>query len=639
MSCSGCSDSFKAEDRDILVTVADTCSGLLMSIVSGVFLIASLIVVVLLKINLRVDPAWVTVAVSGFPLLHAAVSRLIMGKGMAKITSALLISIAMIAAIGIGELFAAGQVAIIMAIGGILEEKTIERARRGLKDLVSLVPELGRLIDGQRTEMVSVENIRENDILRVLPGEAVPVDGEIVAGDTSVDQSVITGESLPVDKSVGDDVYCGTINRFGAIDIRATSVGEDSSIKKLIRLVEQAEENQAPLERIADKWAGWLVPLALFIAVITFLITGNIIRAVTIAIVFCPCALALSTPTSIMAAIGQAAKNGVIIKSGEALEFMGKVDTIAFDKTGTLTHGSIRMSDLMVFDKDMGEDEFLSFVASIEARSEHPLGKAIVEHARERKVPLREIDGFVMTPGKGVRAVVDSNEFLCGNEAFLRGENIVLDPDFISALKSLQNEGKSVVAVSRAAKGIGVIALSDTLRSSAKSMVEELRLQGVGTALLTGDNRQTAEYFARQAGIETVCAELLPAGKVLQIEELKNSGRTVCMIGDGVNDAPALKTADVGVAMGVMGSDIAVDAAGIALMSDDIAKIPYLKRLSAATVKLIAFNITVSILFNAIAITLSIFGVLNPITGALAHNAGSVMVVLNAALMYDRKFL
>ncbi len=618
--------------------IFELLSGLKMTVVGGVFLAASLILM-LTGTQIPIDPAWVTVAICGYPLLYLAVRRLFVNKGMSKISSALLISIAMIASIIIGEHFAAGEVAFIMAIGAILEEKTAERAKKGIKQLINLAPQQGRRIIDGKEETVSIEQIKLGDVLRVLPGEAIPVDGEILSGNTSIDQSIMTGESLPVDKTAGDNVYCGTINRFGSIDIKTMKIGKDSSLQKLIRMVKEAENNKAPMQRIVDKWAAWLVPVALLIAVIAYLITWDIIRAVTILVVFCPCALALATPTSIMAAIGQTTKHGVIIKSGDALERMGKVDYIAFDKTGTLTHGSLTVSDVIPFDPDLSADDFLSFTASAEAHSEHPLGKAITAHAKAQGLKISSVDDFKMIPGKGISVSIGGKQILCGNSAYLQDNGVTLDKSALSVIERLREQGKAVILVSDYSRVIGVVALSDTLRSSANDMVRELRTVRTQAVLLTGDHTQTANYFAKQVGIENVYAELLPAQKVEKIEELQKQGHNVCMIGDGVNDAPALKTAHVGVAMGGMGSDIAVEAADIALMGDDISKIPYLKRLSNATVKLIKFNISLSMFINFVAIILSVLALLNPITGALVHNIGSVIVVLNAALLYDRKYI
>ena len=610
-------------------------SSLKMIIVSGASIAVSLIFS-LTGVNAPIDPAWVAVIICGFSIVYWAMVGIFIDR---KIYTSLLITIAMIASIAIGELFAAGEIALIMAIGGKLEEKTLERAHKGLKKLISLAPSVGRRMSDGREEVIPADQIREGDVLRVFPGEAIPVDGEIISGDTSVDQSIMTGESLPVDKGAGDSVYSGTINRFGSVDIVAQKVGEDSSLQKLIHMVQEAENNQAPTQRIVDKWASWLVPIALLIAVIAFFATGEIIRAVTVLVVFCPCALVLATPTSIVAAIGQATKHGVIIKSGGALERMGLVDLVAFDKTGTLTSGKLTVSDIVSFDKEVTENDILSLAASVEARSEHPLGKAITGFAEERGLHTEPSDNFKMIPGKGVSAEVGGSAVLCGSASWLRENGVVFNADSEAALKQLQEQGKAVIIVSKDKKAVGILAMSDTIRPEAAKMIKDLRKENTDAVLLTGDHLNTAKYFAGTAGLANVYAELLPAEKVEKINELKAQGRIICMVGDGVNDAPALKTANVGMAMGGMGSDIAIEAADIALMGDDISLIPYLKRLSNATVKLIKFNITLAMCINFVAILLSFLGVLTPVTGALWHNAASVLIVLNAARLYDRKFI
>lgn len=615
----------------------ELCSGVKLTLVGGFFLLASLILM-LMEIEVPVDPAWVTVIICGYPLLYLAIWRIIYNKGMSKISSALLISLAMFAAVAIGDIFAAGEVAFIMAIGALLEEKTVERSKKGLKELISLAPQQGRRINKGKEELIKTEEIKVGDILRILPGESIPVDGIIISGQTSVDQAIITGESLPVDKGVGDSVFCGTLNCFGAIDIEATNVGQDSSLQKLIRLVQEAENKQAPIQRIADKWATWLVPVALLIAIATYFITQDIVRGVTVLVVFCPCALVLATPTAIMAAIGQATKHGVIIKSGEALEKMGKVDTIAFDKTGTLTHGRLKVSDVISFAQELGEKELLTLTASAESLSEHPMGKAIVVHAQEKNLSLNDVQDFRMEAGKGISALVAGRRVFCGSERYLKEKGTKILGQVSEVLVKLRQEGKASVLVALEGVCIGVVALSDVLRSGAREIISELEKIGTRIVLLTGDNFRTAEYFAGQVGITSVHAELLPEEKVHHLTKMQQEGRMVCMVGDGVNDAPALKTASVGVAMGAMGSDIAVEAADIALMSDDISKLPYLKRLANATVNTIKFSISLSLLINFVAILLSFFGYLTPTTGALVHNAGSVLVVLIAAMLYDRKF-
>lgn len=650
----------------------DFLAGWPMTLVGGIFLVASF---VLPRVGYPEGEylAWVCVVICGIPLLYLAIWRIIYNKGISKISSALLISMAMIAAILIGDLFAAGEVAFIMEIGALLEDMTTERAKKGLKNLISLAPETGRVIRDGREVSVPVWQIAKGDVLRVLPGETIPVDGTIISGETSVDQSVMTGESLPVDKSAGDTVFSGTINLYGSIDFTAVKVGEDSSLQRLIRMVEDADKNQAPTQRIADKWASRLVPIALLIAVLAYVITGDIVRAVTVMVVFCPCALVLATPTAIMAAIGQATKHGVIIKSGEALENMGRVDTIAFDKTGTLTYGRLEVTNIIPLGQ-LSEKELLLIAASAESRSEHPLGKAIAEKAKIENLPLSDATAFKMTAGRGITAEVNGVQYLLGSESFIREAGLPVGDKAAGILDRLRAEGKASVVVAGSAAGpsaapaadhtaasaadsaagpsanpsagsaadpsagiIGIIALSDVLRPEAPDMVRRLAEMGTKSVLLTGDNRKAAEYFASKCGITEIHADLLPEQKVGEIVSLMKRG-SVCMIGDGVNDAPALKTANVGVAMGAMGSDIAARAADIALMTDDITKLPYLKWLSDTTVKTIRTAITLSMCINFVAITLSVLGILTPTTGALVHNAGSCFVVLLAALLYDRKY-
>lgn len=610
------------------------------TLVGGIFMVAS-VVLPKFNINLPINLAWITIIISGTPLIYSAIRKLIFNKGISKISSALLISIAMISAIAIGDLFAAAEVAFIMAIGGILEEKTTAKAKQGLKKLINLTPTQGRKIENGNEIIIPAEQIKLNDIIRILPGEVIPVDGIIISGETSVNQSIMTGESLPVDKTVGDEIFCGTINCFGAIDIKATKVGKDSSLQKLIQLVKEAENKKSPIQRITDKWASVLVPVALFIAIITLIVTNDITRAVTVLVVFCPCALVLATPTAIMAAIGQATKHGIIIKSGEALEKMGKVDTITFDKTGTLTFGKLEVSDIIPF-QNYSKDELLSLTASAESKSEHPLAKAILEFAKNQNVNIFESTEFKMTSGKGIVSTILQNniskKIICGNENFLTEHKVQLEENINLQLEQLRLQGKAVILIAEENSCIGIIALSDILRSDVSEIICKLNSIKVNSVLLTGDNKKTAQYFANLAGIKNIFSELLPEQKVEQIINLQNENKTVCMIGDGINDAPALKTADVGIAMGSMGSDIAIDSADIALMQDDISKLPYLKRLSNATVKTIKISISLSMFINFLAIILSVIGALNPTTGALVHNAGSVFVVLFAALLYDRKF-
>ena len=627
--------------------IHDILSGLYMTILAGLFLLLDGIPHLIEEFcgqrpfqNIfPFEPSWITVIICGFPLVYLSIRRIVYNKGISKISSALLISMAMFAAIAIGDIFAAGEVAFIMALGALLEEATTERAKKGLKKLISLAPVKGRKIQDNKEIMISVESIQSGDYLRILPGETIPVDGRIINGETTVDQSIMTGESIPVDKTIDDDVFGGTINCFGAIDIIATKVGEDSSIQKMIQLIKNAEQKQAPIQRIADTVASRLVPIALMIACIGYLVTGNIIVGVTVLVVFCPCALVLATPTAVMAAIGQATKHGVIIKSGEILETMGKVDTMAFDKTGTLTRGQLSVQSILVVDTDYSEVDILQLAASAEAKSEHPIGKAIVSHAIHQDLEILDTTSFTIFVGRGIIAVINGVKLYCGHERFLEEHHIIVDERVQQNVNTYRSEGKVSIIIADKDHIIGIITLSDTMRRDTADMLSAVSSLAMKTVLLTGDSKETATYIGKKAGISEIHAELLPGEKVSIIEELQGKHHKVCMVGDGINDAPAMKTADVSIAMGSIGSDIAIETADIALMSEDLSKIPYIKRLSDATIRTIKFSIALSMAINCIAIILSLLEVLTPTTGALVHNVGSCLVVLIAARLYDRKFI
>lgn len=581
--------------------------------------------------------AWGSITLSGIPLAWEAIETLWEAK---RITSGLLVSMAIAASLLIGETFAAGEIAFIMAIGELLEHGTVSRARRGLKRLLSLSPARGRrlLPDGQE-ENIPAEAIRCGDLLRVAPGETIPTDGAIEAGHTSVDQSILTGESLPVERGVGESVYAGAINGDGSIDIRATHDGQDSSLQRMIRLVQEAGERQAPIQREADLWAQWIVPASITIALAGYValrLMGyeqgeSLLRAVTVLVVFCPCALALATPASIMAAIGQATKKGIIIKSGEALEALGRVDTLAFDKTGTLTLGQPAVA--AVYTYGASQEEVLRLAASLESRSEHPLGKAIASANRQ---PLANVSNFRALPGRGVKGDVGDRTLLCGNEACLAEAGIRLDDAPYAALQHLRSQGMATILIAEGSRLLGILGMQDTIRHNTQETLSTLG--SLDKILLTGDNMRAAKHFAAPLQLDAIHADLLPGEKASLIRQLQSEGKRVAMVGDGINDAPALKEANVGIAMSHLGSDIATEAADISLMQDDLGNLPYLMRLSQATLRTIRFNIAASLAINLGATALSLMGVLNPVSGALVHNAGSLIVILNAALLYDRKF-
>lgn len=596
---------------------------------------ASLLISFFHLLNLPFDLAWAAIILCGFPILKEAVIGLVTEF---DVKADVLVSIALVASVFIGQIFAAGEVAFIMALGALLEEHTVAKARAGIEKLVRLTPRTARVIRNGREEILPAEEVGVGDLLRVLAGEAIAVDGVIVSGQTSVDQSVMTGESLPVDKGIGAEVYSGTVNQFGTFDMKATKVGENSSLQRMIRLVESADAGKAEIVGLADRWATWIVAIALVSAACTWLITGEMIRAVTILVVFCPCALVLATPTAIMAGIGNATKYGILIREGDALERLARVTKIAFDKTGTLTYGKPSVAAVISFREGLEADKLLEYAAAAELRSEHPLGKAVVAHMRSvlNAAPY-EPQEFRMIPGSGVSAVVAGKEILAGNTELLKENSVVVSEALLAEAAEYRNEGCTVIYLSIDGSEAGFISLSDTLRADSAEVVKRLQNLNLESILLTGDNPQAASHISQKTGIANVHSECLPEDKLTAIEQYQKSNEMVCMIGDGVNDAPALKKAYVGIAMGGIGSDIAVDAADIALVGDDIKAVPHLLSLSRKTMSTIKLNLSFSMLLNFAAILLAMAGVLNPIMGALVHNAGSVAVIINSAVLLNFK--
>ncbi|MDR1962390.1 MAG: cation-translocating P-type ATPase [Planctomycetaceae bacterium] len=606
------------------------------------------------------DMAWIAILLSGTPIFYEAAETL----WKRRISVEVLISTAILATIVADSffpsekghhsyLFAGGEVAFIMALGHWLEEWTVSRARAGIENLVRLTPQTARKLDGNTESVVPASEVRCNDLLRVLPGDTVPVDGEIVSGNTSVDQSLLTGESLPVDRFEGDSVFGGTLNRFGSFTMRATRVGEDSSLARMIQLVRNAEQKKAPMERIADRWATFLVPIALLTAVVvgvvTYLLLGqaeeSFRRAVTILVVFCPCSLVLATPTAIIAAIGNASRHGILIRSGEALEQLGVINLLAFDKTGTLTRGQLRITTIQSFSSGYDTNGLLALAASVETLSEHPLASCIVSAADAKHLELEQTSEFEMFRGEGIAVCLadatEGEQILVGNDRILKRYALELSDFQKTQAEERFKLGETVVWVAsqnrRNSQGtiIGFLALADTIRDTSKKAVEQIRNNGVEVMLLTGDNDRAAQCIGELSGIENIRSNLLPDGKVAVIEELQHHGSSVGMVGDGLNDAPALKTANVGIAMGQVGSDLTVEAADIVLIGDDISRLPFLVRLARKTKRTIFTNIGLSMTINAVAILLASGGMMGPIVGALVHNAGSFLVVLNASLLLN----
>ena len=596
-------------------------------VISGIALLVS----IFLPHMLPFDAAWIAIILCGIPIILEAIIGLITEF---DIKADVLVSLALIASVCIGEDFAAGEVAFIMQIGGLLEELTVAKARAGIEKLVHLTPQTARIITDGAEKLVQAEQVKIGDVLRVLPGETIPVDGIITKGQTSINQAVMTGESLPVDKGIGDEVSSGTVNQFGAFEMQATKVGEDSSIQRMIKLVQSADAGKAKIVGIADRWATWIVVIALTAAFFTWLISGEIIRAVTILVVFCPCALVLATPTAIMAAIGNATKHGFLVREGDALERLAKVKKVAFDKTGTLTYGTPEVSAVKCVNKKYTEEQIFALAASAEQYSEHPLGKAIVRcYKQKNNDNLLQTEEFQMIPGRGVSAMVDKSSVLAGNREMLSERWIEVHKETQDEIESYIQQGSTVIFVAVEKELAGYVVLNDTLRSESANMIQELKKLKVQPILLTGDNENAATTIAKMVHIDEAKAKCLPEDKLNWITKYQQEKEAVCMIGDGINDAPALKKAEVGIAMGSVGSDIAVDAADIALVDDEVKELPHLLALSKRMMITIKCNLSFSLGLNFLAIILAITGILNPVVGALVHNAGSVLVIVNSALL------
>ena len=591
------------------------------------------------------DPAWGAVLFSGAPIVCGAFLALVREH---DIRADLLVSLALLASLAIGEIFAAGEIAFIMQLGAFLEEYTVGRARSGIERLVSLAPQMAwRIEDGKPVE-IRADAVAVGDRLRVLAGEKIPADGRVLTGHTAVDEAVLTGESMPVDKNPGDEVRSGTLNQFGTFEMVAEKVGEEMALARLIRLVQEADAGKAKIVRLADRWATWIVVFAFATSAISWLVTGDVLRAVTVLVVFCPCALVLATPTAVMAAIGNAARRGFLVKEGDALERLARVTTIAFDKTGTLTKGRPQVTAVVPLVEGWSEGRALALASALESHSEHPLGRAIVAYCEGNRKALctgaepfctedwisSDLHDIDILPGEGI-AVREGEavRFAAGNARLLKRLGIRLTAHAAQASERQLDEGRAIVYLIEGDSVVALIALADTLRAGAKTMVRRLRKAGIRPALLTGDNARAAAMVAQSLDIEEIHAHCLPEDKLEIIEKFAAAGSRTAMIGDGINDAPALKSAFVGIAMAKTSDGIAADAADIVITQASVEGLPWLVALSRRMMKTIRWNLSFSLALNFLAIVLAVTGEIGPVLGALIHNTSSILVIISSALL------
>lgn len=575
------------------------------------------------------DPAWIAAVLCGIPIIVGAAVALVTEF---DITADLLVTLALLASLFTKEWFAAGEVAFIMQIGSLLEDYTSDRARQGISALINLTPKVARVVKDGVEKVVPVEAIAVGDTLSILAGETIPVDGVLTSGQTSVNQAAMTGESVPVEKETGDELLSGTINQAHPIQMRVDKVSGDSTLQRMINLAKEADANKAPIVSLADKWATWMVLVALGCAVAVGLLTGMFSRAVTVLVVFCPCAFVLATPTAVAAAIGNLTHYGILVKSGDALERLSGVDTIAFDKTGTLTQGHPAVTEIVSLDSGRTEEALLKLAASVEHYSEHPFGKAIVAAYHKRtEDALLSCEKAEVRQGEGIQAEIDGQTVLVGKASLFPSDAVQAEA------RRIVESGSTPIAVAVSGEPVGLIALADPIREEAKTTVAALKNLGLHPVMLTGDRQTIAEKIAEAVGIDEVHSELMPEDKMAYLKDMAEKGHHVAMTGDGINDALALSSAYAGIAMGGIGSDIAVESASAVLVSDDLKGLLGLFDMSHQCMRKIKQNIVVAMILNFTAIVLSGLGLLVPITGALWHNCGSVFVVINAALLLRKK--
>ncbi|MCC6580521.1 MAG: cation-translocating P-type ATPase [Phycisphaeraceae bacterium] len=566
-----------------------------------------------------------TAVIAGFPILRGSVVSLY----ERRISVEVLVALAIAASVGVGEFHAGAVVAVMLLGGGMLEQITIARAQRSVTSLFTQIPDQALVRRGGQEIEILVDLLRIGDRVIVRPGERLAVDGAVVGGQSVVDESPITGESMPLDKAPGDKVFAGSMNQTGMLEVEARKVGQDTTLARVRRLVEEAQASQAPVQRIADKTAKWYVPLALVLAALVWGLTGDYVRGITVLIVFCPCALVLATPTAIVASIGHAARRMILVKGGEFAETVGQIQVVGLDKTGTLTTGKPTVRQVVALDS-MPTREVLRLAGSAERFSEHPISIAIRRAADDEGVTLSEPGSFRAITGCGVEAQVDGHLVRVGRRQWLEKEGVSLGVDGDSESQNLESHGHTVLVVARQSAAVGLIAVRDVLRPQAKEAVQRIKDQGIHTVMLTGDNLRAATVIADEVGVDETHAALLPEDKLRLVRQWQAQGRKVAFVGDGINDAPALAAADIGIAMGGAGTDIALDTSDIAFLDDDLTKMSQVVALSRRTINIIRQNIAFSVGLNILSVVTAGLGWISPIGGAVLHEGGAMAVILNA---------
>jgi len=561
----------------------------------------------------------------GSLIAHSAVTSLL--EGVFGID--LLATVAVVASVVVGEYVAAAVVALMLGGGEVMEGYASRRASKAIQKLIEDSPKTAVVIRDGREVEVKVEDVKLGETVIVKPGGKIPVDGTVLKGQASINQASVTGESVPVEKAKGDNVYSGTIVELGALELKVSAVGEESTYGRIVSMVREAEENRAPIERVADRYAKYFTPIILALGLGVFLYTRDPLRVASVFVIACPCALTLATPTAVIASIGNSARRGILIRNGESLEKLSKVDTLVLDKTGTITTGRPKVVDVKAF-HGQPESEVIRLAATAERYSEHPIAQAILGKAEEMGLTPEAQSKFEVEPGLGVRVESESGLITVGNRKMLEKYSILLSEEAAGCMPD-QLATQNVVFVARDKRIVGVLCVSDALRDNVKGTLRQVKLNGIGkTVMLTGDNEYVAKIVGEQIGVDHIVSDVLPTEKVDYVRRLREEGHKVAMIGDGINDAPALAEADVGVAMGVSGIDVTIETAGVVLTSDNVDRFPTLLRIGRETTKIIKQNIAFAMAVNVLGIALSVNGSIPPLLASVIHESNALIAMFNS---------
>ena len=605
-----------------------------LSIVPGAVGVLILISWVLAYWN--IGPVYVSSGLAIFAMLFGGYLRFLAGfKDVfnRKITVNVFVTVALIATAAIGEFRAAAVIVFIMAVAGAMESYTLDKTRRSIRNLLDLAPKMATVRRGDEEVIIQISEVGVGDVVVVRPGGRIPVDGVVTGGQSYVNQAPITGESMPVEKFKGSEVFGGTLNEAGRLEIRTSKVGNDTTLARIVHLVEQAQGTKAPIQNLADRFTTWFLPTVMVLAVVVFLLSGEVKTAVSVLLVACPCAFAIATPTAVTAGVSNMARHSVLIKGGVFLELAQKIDVLLVDKTGTFTFGKPKVVEVAGFD-GVTEEEVLRLAATAEKYSEHPLGRAVMACVKERGVEARDPEEFNIEAGMGVAARLDGSEILVGKNKYLQGKGVCVAEYIEYAISEQTEQGRTTVLVANDNKPVGLIAIADEIRPQTRRAIAELKGMGIkNITMLTGDNHKVARAVAEEIGVDDFQAELLPEEKLQFVERLQKEGKVVGMIGDGINDAPALALADVGIAMGAAGTDVAVETADVTLMNDDLSRVVNFMNMSRKVMFRIKLNIFFSMIYNVIGFVLAGLGLLTPVLAVVFQEIGCITVVFSSTLL------